>query len=398
MTDTVNLRYQKKVAYVIDGVGTSTAQNLLLRFADFMGSNEETYVGLDMDEHQAGRYMVDRFIQCPAAKSEEFIPFLKDLFEELLRSHERVVFIPIIDWGFEKIASEKWGRRVKVVLSPLDTIITCDDKLATYNLFVLDDEKPFRLPYLGRNHVLNGRSIVKPRRGGRGSIGLYKCENHEETEYAQKKLGKNHFTQHWIDGKEVTVDVLCDFHGDYVGSVCRDRLEVKAGVCHKAYVYEDDRYENIVQYICKKLKFIGPCNIQFIENESGIYLIEINPRFSGGLNLSIASGFDSPGMLLEFVYAWSKHHITKGKNWRWDAFQDPWSYEEGGMDILAVNPGYAYKYSEVTFADKHGGRLVRPGEPGSYNQQKEKQKKNKKKHGTIVHRGMWALAKALGER
>ena len=53
----------------------------------------------------------------------------------------------------------------------------------------------------------------------------------------------------------------------------------------------------ILNYLC----VVGPVNLQFIKNTVGdIYLIEINPRISGGLDLSIAANAPFHSWIIQY--------------------------------------------------------------------------------------------------
>jgi carbamoylphosphate synthase large subunit len=86
------------------------------------------------------------------------------------------------------------------------------------------------------------------------------------------------------------------------------------------------------------LRFKGPFNAQFIETSNDfIYLIEINPRFSGGLNLSIAAGWNPVVPILGMVslYFLNIQQISPNS---WGEYIDR-SFKEG----------YAYKTAKACF-------------------------------------------------
>jgi carbamoyl-phosphate synthase large subunit len=56
--------------------------------------------------------------------------------------------------------------------------------------------------------------------------------------------------------------------------------------------------------IVESLSLLGPANIQCFQSaESGTQFIEINPRFSGGLALTIEAGVNTPAMALQLAAA-----------------------------------------------------------------------------------------------
>lgn len=324
---------------VIDGVGTSTAQNVLSGLASHNSSFHT--VGLDMAIYQPGKLYVREFVVSPPAKSEDYLPFLKKVFRKL---GGKVLYIPIIDYGFLAASKEDFGQNVLALISDSRTISLCDDKLALAEFFDMDPGKPFSIPLDERSMTLDTASyplISKPRKEGRASLGVSKMEDITEAKRVLKKLGNNSFYQEFISGKEVTVDVLCSLEGDFISYLCRERLEVKAGVCQKARCFKSLRYEHIVKHLATMLRFKGPFNAQFIHTEDDrIYLIEINPRFSGGLNLSIAAGWDPIRPLDLMVHSY---------------FSKETEYKVSTLQLLAdrnVQEGYAYKTSLAVFERK----------------------------------------------
>jgi carbamoyl-phosphate synthase large subunit len=99
-------------------------------------------------------------------------------------------------------------------------------------------------------------------------------------------------------GREYTVDMLCDFDGKAINGVVRERTETKSGVSYKGVTVHNGTVLQQAAKIVEALPIIGPSNLQCFVNEQGVTFIEINPRFSGALALSIAAGFNSPGLLL----------------------------------------------------------------------------------------------------
>jgi carbamoyl-phosphate synthase large subunit len=61
----------------------------------------------------------------------------------------------------------------------------------------------------------------------------------------------------------------------------------------------DDRIQEACEKVHERLRIIGPANTQFMKDGSGNWkLLEINPRYSGGIGLSFTAGFDSITPLL----------------------------------------------------------------------------------------------------
>lgn len=90
--------------------------------------------------------------------------------------------------------------------------------------------------------------------------------------------------------REVTVDV---FSAELpIRSVCRERIETKAGVCTKARVYREPKLETALQAVAQNLALPECCCVQFMESQSGEWkLTDFNLRLGAGSALSAAVGF-----------------------------------------------------------------------------------------------------------
>jgi carbamoyl-phosphate synthase large subunit len=102
-----------------------------------------------------------------------------------------------------------------------------------------------------------------------------------------------------LSGREFTIDVLVDRQGDLAGAVPRWRLETRAGISTRGRTFEDKDLVDLAGELLAAAGLRGPANVQgFMAADGTPSFIEVNPRFSGGLPLSIAAGADLVG---EFV-------------------------------------------------------------------------------------------------
>jgi carbamoyl-phosphate synthase large subunit len=132
--------------------------------------------------------------------------------------------------------------------------------------------------------------FIKPRQG-RGSIGAYRVNTREDLRFF---LGYVHdpIVQQYLDGPEYTIDMLCDFNGRPLSVVPRERLLIRAGVSDRGRTTADPRLIDLALRCAGIFEFRGAVNLQCrVVGEQPI-LFEINPRFSGGIQLTIAAGAD----------------------------------------------------------------------------------------------------------
>ena len=177
-----------------------------------------------------------------------------------------------------------------------ESALTCSDKFKTYNFFIENNIPTPKTIFLTKDknnlklEELEFPVILKPR-FGRGSKGVYIANDNEELEFIISKYckGSDYLIQEFVEGIECTIDVFSDLRGNPLSVVPRKRLAVESGIVTKSQTFYNEEIVNYGYKIAKKLKLIGPSNIQCIidEKEAIPKFIEVNPRFGGGSILSI---------------------------------------------------------------------------------------------------------------
>lgn len=261
-------------------------------------------VGTDMNRESeiAGSSFCDKLYTIPGAAEPQYIPELLGICKE-----ERIqILFPIIDIEVEVIAAHIdafYSAGIRVWTSDLRSVRICNDKYETYRFFVEHGfpTPPTWLPedWAGEEKHLSYPLIVKPR-DGISSINVFRVENAAELEVALKRV-KKPIAQEYVEGKEFTIDVLADQDSRVLAVVPRERMETKAGLSYKGRTVRDQRLINEAERISQALLIKGPCNIQCRVKEGSPKFFEVNPRFSGGLPLTIAAGVNSPLLLVKLA-------------------------------------------------------------------------------------------------
>lgn len=133
--------------------------------------------------------------------------------------------------------------------------------------------------------------VVKPRRG-RGSRGVAFIDDRRHMRRALRK-GHDLIVQSQLAGEEWTADVLVDRNGQLVACLPRWRLEVRSGISVKGATFDSQDVTRVCAEALAAVGLTGVANVQGVVDPSGhAAVIEINPRFSGGLPLSLAAGSD----------------------------------------------------------------------------------------------------------
>jgi carbamoyl-phosphate synthase large subunit len=147
---------------------------------------------------------------------------------------------------------------------------------------------------LGEVGDVPGPWIVKPR-FGRGSRDVYSVDEHDEVEWALRRVPAP-IVQQRLSGREFTVDSLVARDGTLAGAVPRWRVETKAGISTKGTTFDDPAVIDVVRRTLGAVGLTGAANVQgFVTHDGRAHVIEVNPRFSGGLPLSLAAGADFVG-------------------------------------------------------------------------------------------------------
>ncbi len=248
-------------------------------------------IGLDGSVDSPAQFFCDEVHLVPFATA----PNYKEEMLKIIKISRPDIIIPTFDEDLLFFDSVRDQIDCFILLSPRVTIDVCDDKRKTAGTFSDIVAKTFTL-----GETLNQRPyplFIRPA-VGRGSKFGFKVESDSDLEYALKKV-KEPFIQEWLPGPEVTVDTFADLEGKLLGVAPRIRTETRGGISTKGRFIKDEQIENTCRIIHERLKIIGPTNTQFMKDSNGIWkLLEINPRYSGGIGLSYQAGFDSITPLL----------------------------------------------------------------------------------------------------
>jgi len=191
---------------------------------------------------------------------------------------------------FAERQSEFAAQGITVMLSAAKTIQLCHDKYATFQL-LRDNSIP--VPQTWMPDMVQGDSVDYPcmvkSRYGNGSEWVRKAEDKNALALSLKAIPEP-IVQEYESGSEFTLDVVADRESSLRVVLCRERVAVKSGISVKARIVDDPELAKKAESIVKLLGVVGPCNIQFINGKC----TDVNPRFSGGLGLSLAAGVNVP--------------------------------------------------------------------------------------------------------
>jgi carbamoyl-phosphate synthase large subunit len=244
-------------------------------------------------------HVADRSYRVPLATDESYVTELLTICE----AEQVRLVIPTIDdeLGIVAAARDQF-RAIKAVVacSPAETAAICNDKYETCARLIAAGVSAARsyLPaQLTEDMPLP--LFIKPRTG-RGAIGAFPVRNADELDFFLRYV-PTPLVQEYLDGPEFTIDVLCDFDGKPLSIVPRERVVIRAGVIDRGRTVNDQRLIRLAESACAAFRFAGAINIQCRMRYEQPVIFEINPRFSGGIPLTIQAGADFPAMLLKLA-------------------------------------------------------------------------------------------------
>ena len=202
--------------------------------------------------------------------------------------------LPTLTAGVDRLT----GAGIATWLPDDEAVRLCCDK-AAFAERMLAAGVPHPPTAADRNALLRvpGPWIVKPR-SGRGSRGVRALDALQEVAEALA-ADPDVIVQSRLSGREFTADALVDRSGELLTVVPRWREETKAGISVRGTTFESEEVTAVVGDALAAVGLTGPANVQgFVGDDGAVGVVEINPRFSGGLPLTLAAGADLVGTYL----------------------------------------------------------------------------------------------------
>jgi carbamoyl-phosphate synthase large subunit len=244
-------------------------------------------------------HVADRAYRVPMSSDPEYLDELRAICE----SEQVRLVVPTIDDELPILAGARdTFTRIGafVACSPEPANSLCNDKYETCR-HLRDAGVPAARSYRPSN--LPGDVplplFIKPRMG-RGAVSAFAIHSRRELEFFLGYVA-DPVVQELLEGPEFTIDVLCDFEGRPLSIVPRERVVIRAGVTDRGRTVNDAALIALAQSACRAIQFHGAINIQCRMRAGQPVIFEINPRFSGGIPLTIQAGADFPQLLVRLA-------------------------------------------------------------------------------------------------
>jgi len=252
----------------------------------------------DTDPDSAGHHFADKSHHVPLAGSPDYGPRLlaicRDenigmivptideeipIFGRLKRQFEAIGVIPLIS---DERVGEISGDKKKTALF-----------FAKHNLPFAPTLLPDEIDFDAVTYPL----FIKPRYG-RGSVHAFPVRDERELRFFLDFV-EEPVVQPFLTGKEYTIDVLAARDGTILSVVPRERMVIRSGVCDRGITHRDETLMEVARKACEELGIVGPVNLQCKVDKGKPVFFEINVRFSGAIQLTVASGANFFRMIIE---------------------------------------------------------------------------------------------------
>lgn len=258
---------------------------------------EGSLLGVDCDPLAPALREVDQAQIVPRINSPDYVPTLADLCG---RQEVDLIF-PLIDPDILVLARHERlfrsvGSRPVVVPEPAARLAADKRRCAKFL-----ESLGLRVPRTWSRQELQSEKLPYPLfiKKNNGSAGLhcFKVSSRRELDFFLRYV-PNPLVQEFLPGPEITTDVMCDLEGNLLGTVSRQRIEVRSGEVAKGVTVFHPLIHDACRKIAAGLHAIGPLTVQCIMKNDVPYFTEINARFGGGVPLGICAGMEGPRWLL----------------------------------------------------------------------------------------------------
>ena len=237
-------------------------------------------IGIDSINPLQGYGLCNKIIKVPFASEQNYI----DCILDIVYQNEINLIIPCNDFEAEALNSNAYLYS-KTLATKYNSNSNIFDKYLCFKEF----EKyqiDFCNSYLPSNYTSYLENIiVKPRRGS-GSKGVIKNPTN------LFDFDDNYMIQEYKKGLELTIPFYVNLNQKLLGFLPLIKFGTAPNNSYQTYFKFNEVLRNIILKIIQAFDLKGPCNLQCIINDDGIYPFEMNLRYSGSIDIQDQLGFD----------------------------------------------------------------------------------------------------------
>lgn len=267
--------------------------------------------------------IADKKLITPPIYDATYIDFLLDYCKE----NEIKAIISLFDIDLPVLSKNKKlfeEQGITIVVSDFWVTELCNDKWLTYQFLTKNDIRTPRsfISLDDAKTALQAAEItyplfIKPR-WGMGSIGIFEAENDLELEVlynkTQKAIAKSYLKyesaadishavliQERAKGLEHGIDVLNDLEGNFICTVAKQKIAMRAGETDIAKVIQHGGLESLGNKLSSLLRHIGNLDVDCFLDEGNISVLELNCRFGGQYPFTHLAGANFPAIIVDLL-------------------------------------------------------------------------------------------------
>ena len=285
--DTGVTRSRRAAAVLVTGAGGPAGIAVVRRLVAL----GHRVVAVDADPAAAGLALADTGLVVPRADSTDFVDVL--LAVCTLHGVDALIGtvaeeLPTLADGAVQLAAVGVATWLP---DPTAVAVCCDKAAFAARMHAAGVPHPACADDVTALSRVPGPWIVKPR-AGRGSRGVRSLDDPAAVVTALLE-DPALIAQTRLSGREFTADALVARDGRVLAVVPRWREETKAGISVKGTTFDSAAVSAVVVDALTAVGLSGPANVQgFVAEDGAVTVVAINPRFSGGLPLTLAAGAD----------------------------------------------------------------------------------------------------------
>lgn len=244
----------------------------------------------------------------PFAKEKNYKFFLR----KFVKNNKIQIIFPFSEFELKILANDKsyyHDKKVCLVISNLNVISICENKIKTEKFLKnIGINYPKIIPF---NKIKKNLPVIKKKIFGNSSKNQKIIRHYQDI---PRKKDHGYFYQKYFNFQEYGMDILNDFQGNYLHSLAKKKISMRAGDTDKAEIISSKKFLNLAKKISSNLKHIGNLDIDFLVNKEKIYVIDLNPRFGGGYPFTHEYGFNYIKAMVELSLKNKKKIKFKSKN------------------------------------------------------------------------------------
>lgn len=288
---------RKSKTVLVTGAGGGVGQSILKA----LQHSSYTAIAADCDSLAAGLYAASKAYLVPPASSPEFIPRIIEICD---REACSLIFCGVEPElpALARAAQELRSQGVITVISEPKVIELCDDKLSTAGFLCEHGfAGPATVPLAQYDSSrLSLPVILKPRKGGARSQGVFLVTSEEQLRVHLATLGlSNYVAQEYVPGEEYTCGTIT-FDRICYGVITMRRM-LRDGDTYKAFVVDEPYIDEKVKKVAELLNPFGPCNFQLRIKNGEPCIFDINSRCSGTTACRALAGFNEALMCADYL-------------------------------------------------------------------------------------------------